>query len=242
MSKISVAVVAAALASQSMPVLAQSAPPAPPGVAQGTAPVAMPHSPPIVRAPDVMQMHVQMRDRVMTRDEVVQHVRTMFSRLDTNHDGFITKEEVAAFHARMSGMRDAMSSGMAEHRMEMHGPGEGMAMPDPNKMFDQLDTNHDGVISRQEFLAGHREMHERRIVMMRRKGSYGDGGMHAMGAGFGEHLFAMADANHDGRVSLQEAETAALAHFDRMDLNHDGRVTPEERREVHESMGAHQRP
>ena len=57
--------------------------------------------------------------------------------------------------------------------------------------------------------------------------------MHAMGGmGFGGHLFDMADANHDGRVSLQEAESAALAHFDRVDVNHDGRITPDERQHV----------
>jgi EF hand len=60
-------------------------------------------------------------------------------------------------------------------------------------------------------------------------------GMHGMG-GFGGHLFEMADANHDGRVSLQEAESAALQHFDRADLNHDGRITPDERRQAHELM------
>jgi hypothetical protein len=50
--------------------------------------------------------------------------------------------------------------------------------------------------------------------------------------GFGAHLFEMADTNHDGRVSLQEAEAAALAHFDKVDLNHDGRITPDERQQV----------
>src|SRR5438309_664184 len=58
--------------------------------------------------------------------------------------------------------------------------------------------------------------------------------MHGMGmGGFGARLFGMADANHDGRVSLQEAETAALAHFDRADLNHDGKLTPDERGRAH---------
>jgi len=43
----------------------------------------------------------------------------------------------------------------------------------------------------------------------------------------------MADTNHDGRVSLAEAEAAALAHFDKADLNHDGKITPEERQQAH---------
>jgi hypothetical protein len=52
----------------------------------------------------------------------------------------------------------------------------------------------------------------------------------------------MADANHDGRVSLQEATAAALQHFDRADLNHDGKLTPEERRQAHQLMRGERRP
>ena len=39
----------------------------------------------------------------------------------------------------------------------------------------------------------------------------------------------MADANHDGRVTLAEATSGALHHFDLIDANRDGRLTPEER-------------
>jgi hypothetical protein len=42
----------------------------------------------------------------------------------------------------------------------------------------------------------------------------------------------MADLNRDNRVSLQEATTAALQHFDRADLNRDGQVTPQERQQM----------
>jgi len=46
----------------------------------------------------------------------------------------------------------------------------------------------------------------------------------------------MADLNKDGRVSLQEATTAALQHFDQADANRDGQITPEERRAMHQRM------
>jgi hypothetical protein len=62
--------------------------------------------------------------------------------------------------------------------------------------------------------------------------------MHGMG-GFGARLFEMADANHDGRVSLQEAQAAALSRFDRADLNHDGKLTPEERQRARQLMRQH---
>ena len=89
-------------------------------------------------------------------------------------------------------------------------------------MFERLDTNRDGSISRAEF--------EARPAMrgqdgMGRRGGHG---MHDLGA----RMFAMADANRDNRVSLQEATTAALQHFDRADVNRDGQVTREERRQI----------
>jgi hypothetical protein len=65
--------------------------------------------------------------------------------------------------------------------------------------------------------------------------------MRMHGMGMGGRLLEMADANHDGRVSLQEAEAAALAHFDRADLNHDGKLTPDERRQAHQLMRGERR-
>ena len=189
-------------------------------------------------------------DRVMTRDDVVRHVREFFAKLDTNHDGFVTREELEAFHQKIGGM-EGMGRRMAQ-RFHDHP----FAMPDRAAMFDRLDTNHDGVISREEYMAARPGVQERRIFVMREgggsaapgaptaPGAPGDPGMHgvmemhlhgaAMRRGsFGGHLFETADANHDGRVSLQEAETAALAHFDKADLNHDGKVTPDEREQAH---------
>jgi hypothetical protein len=207
------------------PAIAQPAPP-PPGVAQGTAPAPLP--------PPRPQMHVRMMaDRTMTRDEVVRHVRELFARFDTNRDGFITKDEIHASRGMMTmHMHASMEKGMREHAMDM-------PMGEPGAMFDRLDTNHDGVISRQEFMAAHSQMRERHASMMMHDRN-APGHMHGMG--MGAHLFEMADANHDGRVSLQEAEAAALAHFDRADLNHDGKLTPEERRQAHQLMHGDHRP
>ena len=42
-------------------------------------------------------------------------------------------------------------------------------------------------------------------------------------------MIVMADTDHDGRITLGEAESMALQHFDQMDYNHDGQVTREER-------------
>ena len=216
------------------PSIAQPAPP-PPGVAQGTAPAAP--------GPQLLPRHeVRMRmmsDKVMTRAEVDQHVRRMFARFDANHDGFITREEIASSGQNMMAMHKGMESRIAGHAM---------MMGDRSALFDRLDTNHDGTISREEFMANHPQVAERRVMFVRPgkaeagKSSMSGRGMgmhmHAMG-GFGGHLFKMADANRDGRVSLQEAEAAALVHFDRADLNHDGKLTPEERQQAHKVMREH---
>lgn len=230
----------AALAMASAAVAAQTAPP--PGVAQGTAPV----------APVPPAMHKEMRvqfmsDHDMTRAEVADHVAKMFARLDTNHDGYITKDEVEALHAKM--MAEMDKGGDMQKRMAEHG----MTMGDRGAAFDRLDTNHDGNISRQEFMAGKAQVREERVMVMRNAdGAPGAmppmegmdgmkmhmrhmGGM-GMGMGMGGHLLEMADANHDGRVSLAEAQAAALAHFDKADLNHDGKITPDERKQGRQVM------
>jgi Ca2+-binding EF-hand superfamily protein len=230
MNKLLIGAATAALAIAVAPAVAQPAPP--PGVAQGTAP-GQPAPPP-------QRMHMKiMSDRVMTRDEVVQHVRKLFAHLDANKDGFITKEERDSVHQKMTGMH-----GDLDRRLDGRGP----MMGDRSAMFDRLDANHDGSISRQEFMAAQPQM-ERRVMIFRNgaagaPGAPGEPGMKMRmhGLGMGAHLLEMADANRDGRVSLQEAETAALAHFDRADLNHDGKLTPEERRQAHQLLRGERRP
>lgn len=217
-----------------------------PAVAQTTpapqAPVAVAPSSPPGPAPG-QQVRVRvMSNRVMTRAEVDEHIRKLSARFDTNHDGFITREELASVAQGMMAMHDDMQKRLADR---------GVMMGDRAAIFDRLDTNHDGSISRQEFMASQPQVHEQRVIVMRdgnsaagtpQRGEHEMQGMHMFGmgmGGFGGHLFEMADTNHDGRVSLQEAETAALAHFDRADLNHDGKLTPEERQQAHQLMRQH---
>ena len=235
MNRLLIGSAAASLLLAFAPSVAQPAPP-PPGVAQVTGPA--------TSAPQLLPRHeVRMKimsDRVMTRADVGEHVRRLFARFDSNHDGFITREEIASAGKGM----------MAMHRdMEKRVPEHAMMMGDRSALFDRLDTNHDGSISRQEFMASRSEVREQRVIIMHPDGAatgqspmpgMQEMRMHAMG-GFGGHLFETADANHDGRVSLQEAQAAALAHFDRADLNHDGKLTPEERQQAHELMREHHR-
>ena len=218
---------------------AQPAPPTPPGVAQGTTPPPVPGVPQVRIETRMHRMPMMMPE---TRNEVVAHIREMFAKLDTNRDGFVTREEADSAHKNMGGE-------FREKFVERHDR-PGMPHLDHKAMFDRLDTNHDGMISRQEFDAHAQVREERRVVMMH-GGPDGTPGMppmpdmkrfHDMGARMHGHMFEMADANHDGKVSLQEMTAAALRHFDMADANHDGRITPDERMQMHQRMKEMKRP
>jgi Ca2+-binding EF-hand superfamily protein len=227
-----VAALAAVAAAAQPP--APSAPPTPPSMRE---------MPPAPRA-----MHP------MTRAEVKAKVDAHFAKLDANRDGYLTPDEIAAGH----GMR---GEGMAMHRMRPDGPmgdrpmaeggmHEGPMADGPGRdgraeVFAHLDANHDGVITRDEFMnagpgAGRVE---RRVIVMRDGDGPGrdgpgmgmhDGGMR--GGGMHGRMMERMDSNHDGRISLAEAEAGALQAFDRADANHDGVVTPEERQAAHGMM------
>lgn len=192
-----------------------------------------PPAPPVPAAPPV-------HDRVTTRTEVVEKVRQHFGKLDSNHDGSVTKEEVAESHMefgkRFKDMHREHAEGGAPHVMMLDGP-----MGDPNAAFDRLDTNKDGSISRDEFAKGREKRIERRIVTRDERKDEADSpkdgkevSKHVMrmrgGGPFGAHMIVMADTDKDGKITQAEAEALALRHFDQMDTNKDGQVTPEERR------------
>lgn len=230
MRKVLIGAGAVAALTTAVPAIAQTAPPPVPGV-QATAPLSyMPPARPAPPAPAITMAHPQ------TRADVQAHVQRMFARLDADHDGFVTKAEAEAAHGKMMGD--------GHGKMAKPWAGKEHPMPDRAAMFDRLDSNKDGVISRQEYLAAKPEIREHRVIVMRNSDAGMPGGammrMHAMG--MGGRMFDLADANHDGRVTLQEMTSAALQHFDMVDANHDGTLTPQERMQMHERMRAEHKP
>jgi Ca2+-binding EF-hand superfamily protein len=145
------------------------------------------------------------RDAVQTRAEAVQRIRTMFARVDTNADGFLTVEEGRARRAR-TGQRMAQTADPARRA----------------GLFDRLDVNRDNLISRDEWARAEALRRERRAEGER-------GGMRAR---MGQAMLRAADADRDQRISLAEAEAEALKRFDRVDANRDGRITPDERQQA----------
>lgn len=184
------------------------------------------------------------------RTDVPAHVQRMFKQLDLNHDGFVTKEELATSQAQF------------DERMAKSAPKRAA------KAFDRLDADHDGQITRVEAdaaraaRAGGRQSARRRTgssSLFARADANKDGVVtraeyeaavasgkikprHANMRGSAiARLFDAADANKDGRVSLEEAQAAALQHFDAADLNHDGVLTPDERRQASRAERAKRR-
>ena len=72
----------------------------------------------------------------LTRADVVAKLRAEFNGLDTNHDGYVSAQELAA------GIAAQRAKLIAEIRQRR------------SAAFDAMDTNHDGQLTRDEFLAG----------------------------------------------------------------------------------------
>ena len=118
--------------------------------------------------------------------------REGFRRADHNHDGWLSRSEFLATDAidddrperfvDLDVDRDGRLS-----RREWHGSTE---------LFEALDANHDGVVTRGEMV----------------------------GAELPPELFGSVDVNRDGAIALNEWHWSRAA-FDRRDYDHDGRIT-----------------
>jgi Ca2+-binding EF-hand superfamily protein len=83
--------------------------------------------------------------------------------------------------------------------------------------FARIDANHDGVVTMAEFQA----------YRARQGAAAPDASPFSH---VGSHWFEHCDTNGDGKVTLAEAEARPLQMFDMADLNHDGVVSTEEAR------------
>ena len=148
---------------------------------------------------------------VHTREAAVERVRTMFARVDANRDGAISEDETAALRGQAQAVRRARVADPARQA----------------RTFERLDRNNDNMISREEWAEAQAQRAQRQTA---RGGERGQ--RVAMRGRMGGVMLRMADADRDRRVTLQEAEAAALRRFDRVDLNRDGRITPAERQQL----------
>ncbi len=88
-------------------------------------------------------------------------------------------------------------------------------------MFDRADTNHDGILTREEY-------HAALATIATAKGAVPT----EKGWAMVDAQFDAVDQSHSGRIPRDIFIAAATAHFDGADLNRDGIVTPTEARKA----------
>lgn len=99
-----------------------------------------------------------------------------------------------------------------------------------NKHFKEMDANHDGKITIEEFEAAHSTPHEDHCDEPHQGFGQQHGYDDEHSDAFISRRFEGADTNHDGGLSREEAKSMPmiLEHFDEIDANKDGKVTTEE--------------
>jgi hypothetical protein len=107
--------------------------------------------------------------------------------------------------------------------------------------FDQLDTNHDGVLSTEEMAAGRPARPAGAAPAGGPQGAPPAGaaaGAPAGPAGQGGGMMRQMDANNDGKITKDEYVAAQGRRFAQMDENKDGKLTKQERNDFFEDMRA----
>ena len=130
---------------------------------------------PATPAPRAMPPMAPMAEQSQTRDQVVAKVREHFAKMDTNRDGFVGTDEMQAMRGRHKQKMGKMGGHHGDRMAQGQGAGVGR---DPAKAFDRIDTNRDGMISRDEFAKGREMRIERKMVMKGTPGAPGMDGEH----------------------------------------------------------------
>lgn len=104
------------------------------------------------------------------------------------------------------------------------------------RQFAEMDAGRKGYVTKADVQAYMEARRTERMGLGDRPTREGRGGGMGRMGGWALSAFNFADSNGDGRVTEQEAVSAALTAFDRADVNHDGVVTAQERRAAFMAM------
>jgi len=147
----------------------------------------------------------------VTRQQIIERVDQRFARLDGNDDGRFTPEEARALGE--------------QRRSERAG-----------RMFERLDVDRNGSISRAEFDRARSNRAERRAEGGTHRRSPGMRGPRGMRGGMGRGMRGGRMFGEQGFVTREQLRERALARFERADADRNGTVTATERREARQHM------
>ena len=106
-------------------------------------------------------------DGKISPDEHAAAAARMFEKMDANGDGKVTAAEMSAAHQKMTGKKMEKGEMTAAEKIKMLDTnGDGVLTADEHAtgakaMFDKMDTDHDGYLSKAEVKAGHEKfMHK----------------------------------------------------------------------------------
>jgi hypothetical protein len=128
----------------------------------------------------------------MTRAEATAKAREKFAKMDANKDGKLDAADRGAHHSQMAAA-----------------------------MFDRVDADKNGSISREEWNAG--------ATRLAQAHASGDGPRHMLRMRRPVVGLMQADADGDRAITVQEMEAAALKRFDAADADGNGTLSPGER-------------
>ena len=109
-----------------------------------------------------MPVAAQMPQGPISRADFLAHGKAQFAALDANHDGVVTKDELAALLTQQFGGTPPQAI-VDRIFATLDTNGDGKATADEvdkhtAERFDQWDTNHDGTLSTEELQAGQHAM------------------------------------------------------------------------------------
>lgn len=162
-------------------------------------------------------------DGVVTRAEFDAGRDARFASMDADHDGALDRGEHRRGHREMMGGHHGGRQGMMAGA---DANGDGSISRDeflahPLQMFARLDANSDGSISAEE-QAQMRALHEQRREDRRERRAERPN----------------PDTNGDRQISRDEFAAMGTTMFERMDADHDGRLTRQEAEAAHEAFRA----
>jgi len=146
------------------------------------------------------------KDGYLTKDEMPDWLHYNFSRLDTNKDGKISREELTKGMAHLQQRRRPSDVVLVLVEMSDCDEGCGEEVQRAYEFLFKLDKNKDGKLDADELKAGRELLVTQRV----------------------EGILKRLDTDKDGKISKQEAKGLIREDFAKLDKNGDGFVDRDE--------------